>query len=259
MLPPSDEFLTFAHQLANEAREITLKFFRKPINITQKQDGSPVTLADKNCEKHLRTRIKNHYPTHQIIGEEYGNTGESDYQWIIDPIDGTKSFLSGFPIYCTLIALLYQNRPLISIIDMPALNERFSASNTQKTQHNHNPIHTRKTKHLKNAICYSTDPDMFNPKQKKISQNLKKHIALQRFTGDGYNYAMLAAGWIDLVLEADMKPYDYLPLILIVEQAGGIISDWQGQTLTPKSNGEILASATPELHQQALNIIQKNQ
>lgn len=247
-----DQLTTFAHTLCDEAAVITQRHFRRPLTIDHKSDASPVTIADRDCEAHLRERIRTRYPDHAILGEEFGASGDSEWQWIIDPIDGTRSFISGFPTYATLIALLHHQQPVLNIINMPALGERFTATTEQTSQFNGQPIHTSTTTELAQARLQSTDPHMFTPEQWARRQQLIPHVALERFNGDGYLYAMLAAGWIDLVVEADLKAHDFLPVMLLVQQAGGIISDWSGQALTPQSNGEILAAATPALHQAAL-------
>lgn len=250
------QYLSFAHFLADEARKITTAYFRQPLDIISKEDTSPVTVADRETEAKLRELIMAHYPDHTIIGEEWGtNARASSWQWIIDPIDGTKSFISGFPVYCTLIALMYKNITVVSVIDMPQLNERFSAQLHGDAHFNGKKIVCKKNTDITKAICYSTDPSMFTAIQMQRIQQLQQRIGLQRYSGDGYLYAMLAAGWIDLVVEADMKPYDYLPLVRIVEQAGGVITDWAGHPLTMQSNGEILAAANLELHQQALKLL----
>lgn len=255
MVPPTEVFLRFAEQLADNARTITGKYFRRELVVTRKADASPVTVADRETERCLRRLIHEHYPNHAIVGEEEGSSGTSSWQWIIDPIDGTKSFLSGFPVYCTLIALFHDQQPFLSLLDMPILDERFTATCDRSSEMNGTILRTRRTSRLEQALCYSTDPEMFTEIQKQRLAPLRDSLSLQRYGGDGYLYAMLAAGWIDLVVEADMKPYDYLPLILIVEQAGGVISDWEGRPLTWQSTGEILAAANPALHQAALEII----
>lgn len=255
MVPPTEIFLRFAEQLADAARAITGKYFRRELVVTRKADASPVTVADRETERCLRRLIEEHYPDHAIVGEEEGSSGTSSWRWIIDPIDGTKSFLSGFPVYCTLIALFHDQRPFLSLLDMPVLDERFTATHDRFSQMNGTILHTRQTSSLNQALCYSTDPEMFTAVQQQRLAPLRDSLCMQRYGGDGYLYAMLAAGWIDLVVEADMKPYDYLPLILIVEQAGGVISDWAGKPLTSQSTGEILAAATPALHQAALELI----
>lgn len=254
MLPVPSEFAHFAHHLADEARRTTLAYFRKPLEREWKADASPVTLADRETERHLRSLIRAHYPEHAILGEEEGASGDSPWRWIIDPIDGTRSFMAGFPVYAVLIALCYQDIPLINIIDMPALGERFAATHDTQTTFNGNVVHTRDVP-LVDALLYSSSPDMFNSAQFSRREALAHLCAQSRYGGDAYLYAMLAAGWIDLVIEADMKAHDFMPLVLIVEQAGGIISDWQGNPLHPQSNGEILAAATPNLHAQALAVL----
>ena len=255
-MPNPSELLPFVHLLCDEAAKITLDHFRQSIDVMQKKDASPVTIADQNTEAILRKQILNKYPEHAIIGEEFGQSGGGDWQWIIDPIDGTRSFISGFPTYATLIALLHHQRPVLSIIDMPALGERFVAIKDQATTLNNRDISVSSVTALHEAKLQSTDPGMFNAEQWQQRQNLAQHVALDRFNGDGYLYAMLAAGWIDLVVEADLKPHDFLPLLLIVEQAGGVITDWSGNSLTEASCGEVIAAATPELHQAALKQLQ---
>ncbi|MDO4776534.1 MAG: inositol monophosphatase family protein [Cardiobacteriaceae bacterium] len=254
MLPLPPEFAAFAEQLADEARRITLAHFRKPLAHEWKADASPVTLADRETERHLRALIRARYPEHAILGEEEGASGDSPWRWIIDPIDGTRSFMAGHPIYAVLIALCYEGIPLVNIIDMPALGERFAATHDTQTTFNGNAVHTRDVP-LADALLYSSSPDMFNAAQFARREALARHCAQSRYGGDAYLYAMLAAGWIDLVIEADMKAHDFMPLVLIVEQAGGIISDWQGNPLHPDSSGEILAAATPSLHAQALALL----
>ncbi|MBR1374725.1 MAG: hypothetical protein IJ566_01400 [Cardiobacteriaceae bacterium] len=255
-----EEYLNFAEYLANRAREISMKYFRanvQEIGLELKSDCTPVSIADRKIEELLRSEIEKKYPSHAICGEEFAAKSGSEFEWIIDPIDGTKSFISGFPIFCTLIALLYQNKPLISVIDAPAVNNRFTATLSTPSKLNGQIIRSRDTQKLNQAFIYSTSPDsdMFNEAQKIKQQKLKNKAAMQRYTGDGYSYGMLAAGWIDLVVEADMKFYDFMPLVLIVKQAGGVISDWQGGELNMHSSGEIIAAANKTLHQQALEVL----
>lgn len=159
--------------------------------------------------------------------------------------------MAGFPVYATLIALCHGETPLVNIIDMPALNERFAASAGMPATFNGQTIRTRNLP-LKEALIYSSAPDMFTRGQFARRENLARQCAQSRYGGDAYLYGMLAAGWIDIVIEADMKAHDFMPLVLVVEQAGGVISDWRGKPLTTASNGEILACATRELHAQAL-------
>lgn len=251
MLPVLREYIDFAHYLADEARRISLAYFRTSMNEEWKNDASPVTVADRQIENCLRALIAAHYPDHAILGEEEGASGDSPWRWILDPVDGTRSFMAGFPVYATLIALCYEDTPLVNIIDMPALDERFAAVAGTQTTFNGQTVRTRQ-RPLAKALLYSSAPDMFDRGQFARREALARLCAQSRYGGDAYLYGMLAAGWIDIVIEADMKVHDFMPLVLVVQQAGGVISDWQGKPLTGASNGEILACATQELHAQAL-------
>ncbi len=254
------DYLAFAHQLADSARDITLSYFRRPLDIDNKQDGSPVTAADKATESALRAQISERFPGHAILGEEFDDKhGDSPYEWILDPIDGTRNFMTGYPLYGTLICLLKYGEPVVSIIDVPAMDERFFASADS-------PAHYRKGQQtqvlatnpcvsLADANLFSTDYGMFTAAENRQARGLRQAVNMVRYNGDCYLYAMLAAGWIDIVLEADLKPYDFLPLKLIVEQAGGIITDWQGNTLNKNSSGQLLAAANSSLHQHALSTL----
>lgn len=256
-MPNSAELLLFAHQLADTARQITLSYFRQPLNIANKSDGSPVTQADKETESALRSLIEENYLSHGIIGEEQASkSADSEFEWIIDPIDGTKNFTAGLPLFGTLICLLQSGQPVISIIDAPAQNERWSASTQQATQYLQNNItnhcQTKNTTQLEQAILCSTDYSMFSSAENQQAQPLRQAVAQIRYNGDCYLYAMLASGYIDIVLESDLKVYDFLPLIQIIEQAGGIITDWQGHPLSKNSRGQVIATANKQLHQLAL-------
>lgn len=252
------ELLVFAHQLADTAKSITLTYFRQPLDVHRKGDGSPVTLADQTTEKALRACIEQNYPSHGIIGEEQAakNT-QSEFEWIIDPIDGTKNFIAGLPLYGTLICLLQTGKPILSIIDIPAQNERWAASQETCTVYQKNGQQTntqsKNNQQLEQAILCSTDYNMFNKAENEQVTPLRQAVAQIRYNGDCYLYAMLASGWIDIVLDSDLKIYDFLPLIPIIEQAGGVITDWQGKPLHKDSTGQVLASANSALHQAALH------
>lgn len=254
------DVLVFAHELADTARQVTLGYFRQNLAVENKADSSPVTVADKETEAVLRKHIAQRYPTHGIIGEEQSaKTGEGIYEWIIDPIDGTRSFISGYPLYGTLICLLENGSPIVSIIDMPAQDERFFATANSPTQYRkgstEQAVSTSDCQQVTDAVLFSTDATMFTENEEEQITPLREAVAMVRYNGDCYLYAMLAAGWIDVVLESDLKIYDFLPLRLIVEQAGGTISDWQGQPLTKQSGGQVLATANSTLHLAALSLI----
>ncbi len=245
----------FASTLADAVRSIVLPHFREPLAIEHKADHSPVTQADRAAEQRLRELIHQFHPEHGIVGEEYADEGDNArYRWVIDPIDGTKSFISGMPTFATLIALLDRNTPLLGLMDMPALNERWLGV-TGATTLNGRRCQTRAIEQLSAATLFATSPDMFQGDDERCFQRLATAVQLYRFGADGYAYGLLAAGYIDLVAEADLQPYDFMALIPIIEGAGGVISDWQGQALSLESDGRVLAAATPELHHQALKVL----
>lgn len=252
------ELVDFINELANQARIVTLSYFRTGVVGEKKSDDTPVTLADRQTEDVLREMIALRYPLYGIIGEEKGEkTALSEFEWIIDPIDGTKNFLSGYPLFGTLICLLKNKVPILSMIDSPAQDERWLGLAEEGTYYNGELCTTSDKQNLADAILCCTDFSMFNSVEAKLFANLQQQVYLTRFNGDCYLYGMLASGWIDLVVEADLKVYDFLPLVPIIEAAGGVISDWQGKPLTKKSNGQVVAAANTALHQQAIESLRK--
>lgn len=253
---PLAELTTFANTLADTARQHTLRYFRQRFEVEHKSDESPVTIADRETEHHLRLLLAAQYPGHGIYGEEFSNelSGQR-LVWVIDPIDGTKSFISGVPTFGTLIALLTDNRPLLGIIDMPALDERWQGQSGAATLFNGHACQTRNTATLAEATLFATGPEMFQGAAELRFNSLVQRVRLRRFGGDCHAYGLLAAGFIDLVVEADLKPFDYCALINVVEGAGGVITDWHGQPLGLHSDGQVIAAANADLHQQALAVL----
>lgn len=252
-------FTQFAIELANVAKEISCKYFRKIIDIELKTDESPVTIADREVESAIRKLISSKYPHHGIYGEEYGFSGEKNkFVWVVDPIDGTKSFITGMPLFGTLIALLMDGHPVLGVIDMPALGERWIGEKGKPTLFNGKPIHTSLSKRLDEAIAFSTSPYMFKGRDEKISNALTNAVQLRRFGGDCYMFGLLSLGFVNVVLEAGLKPYDYLALVPIVEGAGGLISDWDGNPLDLNSDGRVVATANADIHHEILGLIKAN-
>lgn len=246
----------FAGELADAARIVTLRHFRRPLDIEHKTDASPVTIADREAEQLLRQRILRQFPDHGLYGEEYGQQGlEQRYRWVIDPIDGTKSFICGVPTFGTLIALLDGDEPIVGIIDMPALDERWVGAAAQPSRFKGEICRTRACADLADAVLFATAPEMFRGEDMRRFERLVRRVRLRRFGGDCHAYGLLAAGFIDLVVEADLKPYDFMALIPVIRGAGGMISDWWGQPLGLESDGRVLAAATPELHARALAVL----
>jgi myo-inositol-1(or 4)-monophosphatase len=252
------EFEAFAAQLADEARQISLAYFCKKLNVQTKSDESPVTIADREIEAHLRARIAARYPAHGILGEEHGRERmDAQYVWVIDPIDGTRSFVTGWPIWGTLLAVLRERRPVLGLIDAPVTSERWIGSAAGAHDQTGSALQTSGCRRLAAAHVYATSPDLFNDAERMIFESLSRAAASRRFGGDCYSYAMVAAGHVDAVIEASLQPYDYLAIAPVVEAAGGRVTDWRGNTVGVGSDGRIIAAATPELHAELLALTRR--
>ncbi len=246
-------YLTTAHRIADIARTLIKKDFRRNSVLQMKPDGSPVTTTDLEVEKIARATILKNHPDHDFFGEETGQTGHSqEWLWVIDPIDGTRSYATGKHAFGTLIALLHHGSPVIGMIDQAILDERWVGISGQAALYNGKPCSTSKNQDLSKARLCTTSPDMFDKTQKDKLDTLSDQCGFRVFGGDCYNYGLLALGLNELVCEASLKPYDFLALVPIIEGAGGAISDWQGETLNINSCGEVLAAANPQLLERAL-------
>jgi histidinol phosphatase-like enzyme (inositol monophosphatase family) len=252
----AERFLAFAEELAETSGAIIRRYFRAPLQVDAKADESPVTVADREAEAALRARIEAAYPEHGIFGEEFGRVREgAEHLWLLDPIDGTKAFISGKPMFGTLIALLDRGAPVLGIIDQPVLRERWVGAAGQPTTFNGAPARTRPCADLANATLNTTSPDMFRGADRQSFERLTAAVRLPHYGGDCYGYGLLALGFIDLVVEAELKPYDFAPLIPIIEGAGGIITDWAGAPLTSNSDGRVLAAGDLRAHARALALL----
>lgn len=244
----------FAESLADAAAPIALRYFRTPLTITTKVDMSPVTEADQEIETFIRQRIRDHFPEHGLLGEEHGReAGSTDLTWIIDPIDGTKSFITGMPTFGTLIALLEGETPVLGVIDHPVLRERWVGKASSASLYNGQPCRTRACTRLADAVLYATTPDIFEGQARVAFERVSSSARLRRFGGDCYAYALLASGFVDAVIEAQLKPYDYMALVPVIEGAGGVITDWAGKRLTLESDGRVIAAGTASLHREILD------
>lgn len=235
------ELIDLSHRLADAAGEIARQYFRQAFDVISKDDESPVTIADRNIEQRLREIIEKKRPEDGIFGEEFGKKeSRNGLTWVIDPIDGTKSFVIGRPTFGTLIALCEGDVPLLGIIDQPISKERWSGATGQKTLFNGRAIKTRLCKNLKDACMASTTPAMFS-KTGPVYERFEKRTKMMAWGGDCYMYGLLASGFMDICLEASLSPYDFAALVPIVEGAGGKICDWEGRPLTLKSDGRVIA------------------
>jgi len=246
--PVDAALIAFANELADAAGGIVRRYFRRGIAVDDKADMSPVTVADREAELALRALIEKRFPDHGILGEEHGSDrADAELVWVLDPIDGTKSFISGVPLFGTLIALVERGVPVLGVIDQPISRERWIGARGHKSTLNGAAISTRACPALASATLFATSPDMFRGADAEGFQRLKGAVKLARFGGDCYAYGLLAAGFIDLVVEAGLKPYDYAALVPVIAGAGGSMTDWQGDPLGLASDGRVLACGDPAL------------
>ena len=250
----------FACRMADAAGAEILKYFRRPLNIEDKTDTSPVTQGDKNSERVMREMIKERFPDHGIVGEEYGRENENaEFVWVLDPIDGTKSFIAGLPLFGILIALLHNGRPVVGVIDQPYARERWVGVEGKPTTLNGKEIHTRPCPALKQAVLFSTaDKLMFvKPEEKRSFNALCSETKIERFSTDCYGYGLLAAGFGDIICETDLKLYDYAALVPVVTGAGGVMTDWAGNDLfdSPDRDGKALAVGDKRLLKEAVEVL----
>lgn len=251
--PLLDDFLRIAHLAADAADRIVQNYYRTALSSQAKSDASPVTKADQEVERAIRDIIAQHYPEHGIIGEEQANTNEgAGYQWVIDPIDGTRAFMAGYPLFTSLIALAHEGTPQLGVVSQAILKERWAATDSQKTTYNTALVNTRACDDLSRCVVASTSADYFTEGQSHAYNSLKSSCAQHITGGDAYAYMMLANGQLDMVVDAGMKVFDYAALAPVIAQAGGIITDWSGAPLTLHSKGDVIASANAQLHAQAL-------
>uniref|UniRef100_A0A7S4R764 histidinol-phosphatase n=1 Tax=Ditylum brightwellii TaxID=49249 RepID=A0A7S4R764_9STRA len=266
--PSTSELVTFANELADAARKVILPFWRQPIEIESKIEHdrpiaeSPVTIADRQAEETMRSLIESRYPSHGIYGEEYGQIRtDATYVWVLDPIDGTKSFITGKPLFGTLIACLKDGVPIIGVIDQCVLNERWVGVVGEGTTLNGKVVTTSGCGKLKDCMMYATTPHMFADGEEGDKFNKMCNSVLRPLYGaDCYAYAILASGFgADVVVEADLGLYDYCALVPVVEGAGGVMTDWCGRRLTlenhERSKGRVVACANGGLHKESIAIL----
>lgn len=243
-----DTDLALAIRLADAAGQAICPHFRSGLEAERKEDASPVTEADRAAEEAMRRILKAEVPRDAIIGEEFGTEeGTSGRTWVLDPIDGTVSFIGGRPIFGTLIALLVDGWPVLGVIDQPILQERWIGASGRPTTFNGRAIQTRPCRELSDAMLATTGPQYFDDHEGEHFMALAAKTNHKRMMmgGDCYNYGLLASGYIDLVCEAGLKLHDWAALVPVVEGAGGIMCDWNGDPLHQNSDGHVLAIGDP--------------
>lgn len=248
------EYCRFLDLLGYEARSVALSYFRTCFDVVTKDDETPVTVADREIEERLREMIALRYPSHRLVGEEEGGTIVDGVTWVIDPIDGTKSFVCGLPLFGTLVAVLHDRRPVCGMIEIPALRERWIGHGEQ-TLFNGEPCAVSRCETFAEARLCSTDPRLFSGTRAQVFDALCRAVRLTRFGTDSYGYALLASGHVDLVVEADLKVHDVMALVPVIQGAGGLVTTWSGAPITDKFAGDIIAASTPQLHAQAIQLL----
>lgn len=250
------DMMVFAHHLADVAGDIALSYFRTCVEVDIKHDDSPVTRADREIEAALRTLIHEQFADHGVMGEEFAaHQVENDFVWVLDPIDGTRAFLAGRPTFSTLIALCFKGTPILGIMDQPFIRERYSGAAGEDSLLNGQPISARDCKTMQKATIATTSPHYFSDKNTPLFEALRDSCKDVIYGGDAYNYMQLAAGYIDVVCEAELKAHDVLALRPIIEGAGGKISTWDGKPLTMKNYESVIATGDETLHDIALKAL----
>lgn len=258
--PPAD-MIAFLAGLPLVSRPVISKWFRQNLAIETKQDSSPVTIADQSVERDLRAAIAARFPGDMIMGEEFASTGNQDsaYRWIIDPIDGTKAFISGKPAFGTLVGLLHHNLPVAGLVDMPVFAESYIGLNGFSGAHhaelNGAAITPSGQSVLGAARLATTSPRALSAERLVDFDRLADQVAVTNYGGDCHNYALLAAGHIDLVMEDSLAAHDMMAVVALMLAAGATVSDLDGQPIKLDQSTSILAAATPQLHQAALALI----
>lgn len=254
------DFTAFIGQLATASGKTILPFFRTSLGVENKNAGrdlDPVTEADRAAEAVMRRMIKDSFPKHGIVGEEFGSErADADYVWVLDPIDGTKSFIAGLPIWGTLIALMHRGSPVYGMMHQPYIGERFTGDNgaaRYEGPSGKRKLAVRRCATLAEATLFTTSPRLMNAADRARFERVESEVRLSRYGGDCYAYCMLASGHLDLVIETELKPYDVAALIPIVSGAGGIMTTWEGEPA--QSGGRIVAAGDRRVHEAALKLL----
>ncbi len=254
------EIVATAHELAEAARTETLRHFRAhglSADTKETERFDPVTIADRAAEQAMRAILARRRPFDAIFGEEFGaQSGTSGLTWVLDPIDGTRGYLSGTPAWGVLIAVADENGPLFGIIDQPYIGERFVGGfgySEVTGPMGRSALRTRAPRRISEAILFSTFPEVGSPEEGAAFRRVVPKVRLTRYGMDCYAYALVAAGQIDLVIEAGLQPYDVQAPIAVIEAAGGIVTDWQGRPAP--QGGRILAAANAAVHAEALALL----
>lgn len=246
--------LAFANELADIARGVALQYFRKTTAFDRKSDRSPVTIADKAIEAALRAEIARRRPEDGVLGEEEGLTNPGPKMWVIDPIDGTLSFMTGTPSFGTLIGYAEDGLPVAGVIEIPAAGERWTGERGEARM-NGVPARVSGCERLSDARASTAGIDYFEPRDWERYDRMSRRAAIRRFGGECQQYGLLASGFFDVVADGSMMPHDFMAIVPVVEGAGGVITDWRGEPLTIASQGTVLATSSRRLHDEVLGAL----
>jgi len=252
-----DELVSFLTELADLSRSIILSHPILDVNHEIKEDGSPVTPVDKEVERKLRERIDSRYPHHGILAEEYPNRNiDAERVWVIDPIDGTKQYATGIPVYCTLIALAEAGQFVLGMMDFPATGDRWIGGRDYPTRWNDRLVTAAKCTDLCNATMARSGPERCSTEEQSSSSRLTAEGAFSICGAGSYGFAMVASGKLNIAIDTGLDPFDFAAPVAIVEAAGGSATDWEGQPLTLKSQGRTLFLSDADLLDPVVKLLQ---
>ena len=251
-----EPFVALAARLADTSGAIVRRYFRSGLAVEDKPDLSPVTAADREAEAALRDLIRENFPDHGVIGEEYpAERPDAEHVWVLDPIDGTKSFVTGRPLFGTLIGLVRRGSPILGVVDHPALGERWIGAAGRPTSFNGRPVRARHCPELGQAALFASSPHQFEGSAAAAFDRVRRRTRQVLYGSDCYHYALVASGFGDLAIEAGLGLHDFIAVVPVIEGAGGTVTDWRGRPLTLESGDRIVAAGDARVHAEALEIL----
>lgn len=250
-------FLEAAGRCADAARAVVLAHHRTRVTVSEKADRSPVTEADRGAERAIRDVLRETLPDHGVVGEEHGaERADAEHVWVVDPIDGTQAFVLGIPVFTTLIGLARAGTPILGLVEQPVLGERWLGALGHPTTLDGATARVRPCPRLADASLCATTPAMFQGADRDAFERVAGACRSLRWGADGYAYGLLASGFVDLIVEADLDPYDYLAHVPVVEGAGGVLSDWEGRPVDLRAPASrVVAAGDAALHAQVIALL----
>jgi len=257
--PPHTEFLAFAQTLADHSRSMLLLAAADKPNVEVKQDGSFVTATDREIEASLRHLITETYPEHGILGEEFENQNtDAEFVWVLDPIDGTAPYIAGIPVYGSLIALAWKEKPFIGVIDHPRTSDRWIGVVNSFAELNGKKIQVRPCHSLSLAFSTCSNPDFMTEDEKKQFDKVRGRTQYMQYGGACFSYGVLASGRTDIAIDGGLKVFDIFAPAAVISGAGGVVTDWNGHGLNFDNDGTIIASGDKARHMEIIDLLQSN-